>query len=143
MDLKKTLTRGALRLLEDPRVRKIAQDPRVWRGLATAWSVRGELVRGLDEQTRRLAKELGLATPAEIRELRGTIEELRSELERSRARGHADTNKPTRKPASRAKRPSVAKSDPETAEVATPITDRSPRRRARRSRDRGSEPPPA
>lgn len=146
MNLKKTLTKGALRMLEDPRVHKLVQDPRVWRGISAAWSARGELVRNFDEHSRRIAKELGLKTPAEVRELERTIEELRSELERVRARElSARTPRPARKATAKpkAKKASTTQvADEAAATEATTTTDRSPRRRARRAPGPGNEPQP-
>ena len=149
MDFKKTLARGALKLLEDPRVRKMAQDPRVWRGLTTAWNVRTEVTRGLDDRVRRIAKELGLATPAEIQELKRTISELRGELDEARAREEAARADPARakpkaKPKAKRKRktatkPEKTKTRPGTTDAPT---DRSPRRPARTDPDPGSEPQP-
>ena len=135
MDFKRTLMDRALRLMQDPRVQKMAQNPKLWQGITGAWELKTRVERELDAAVRRLAHELDLATPGEVREMRETIERLERELEREgdRARGE--------RPARARKAPSKPPAGGGDAHDAG-ATGRSPRRRARKAPGPGSAPPP-
>ena len=88
MGLKQVLMERAFRAMEDPRVMKAMQDPRVMRGLMGAIQLRAKLQQGVEAQVQRLARQLNLATEAEVRELRRMVRRL--ELELDAARGPDD-----------------------------------------------------
>lgn len=120
MDLKRTLMSTALRLMQDPRVQKVAQNPKVLQGIVSAWEFKTRVEREFDAGVRRVAHDLDLATPEEVRGMRSTIERLERELE-----GERERVTPTNPPAAD-ERPK----------------GRSPRRRARKASGPGSAPPP-
>lgn len=137
MDFKRTLMNRALQLMQDPRVQKMAQNPKLWQGITGAWELKTRVERELDAAVRRLAHELDLATPGEVREMRDTIERLERELERDGDRGR--TERPPRARKSPSKPPASRDADAAGSQVAT---GRSPRRRARKAPGPGSAPPP-
>ncbi len=52
------LKRQGAKLIQDPRVMKIAQDERVMKAMVRAMQARGHMLRVLDEQTGRAARLL-------------------------------------------------------------------------------------
>lgn len=95
MDWKQQLLNKALVLLQDPRVAKVVQDPRVMSGIVGAMRLRSDVERSLNERWKQLAKVLHLASEDEIRELQRAVARLEQELERTRSQrreapdGHA------------------------------------------------------
>jgi hypothetical protein len=136
MDFKRALMNRALRLMQDPRVQKMAQNPKLWHGVAGAWELKARVERELDAAARRLAHELDLATPGEVREMRETIERLERELERNLER--AREARPARAPSA----PSRPPPEPGGGGAESAATGRSPRRRVRKAPGPGSAPPP-
>lgn len=137
MDFKRTLVNRALQLMQDPRVQKMAQNPKVWQGISGAWELKERVERELDAAVRRLAHELDLATPGEVREMRDTIDRLERELEREAERARSERPARARKASSRP--PASGDAD---AAGAVGATGRSPRRRVRKAPGPGSAPPP-
>jgi hypothetical protein len=90
VDLKQQLMNQALRVMQDPRVSKALQNPRVMQSLMGALALRARLQTNLESGARGVAKRLNLATEAEVRELRRTIERLERELEAGRSNGVQD-----------------------------------------------------
>lgn len=86
MDWKQQLFNKALVLMQDPRVAKVVQDPRVMNGIITAMRLRTDVQRGLNERARQMVKALHLASEDEVRELQRAVSRLEHELERERAR---------------------------------------------------------
>jgi hypothetical protein len=84
VDLKQELMNKALMLMQDPRVAKALQNPKVMQGLLGALKLRTEVQKNFDEGTRRLAHSLNLATNAEVRELKRALTRLERELEHER-----------------------------------------------------------
>lgn len=136
MDFKRTLMSRALQLMQDPRVQRMAQNPKLWQGITGAWELKTRVERELDTAVRRLAHELDLATPGQVREMRETIERLERELERQGDRSRTERSPRARKSPSKPPRGDVDDTEREGA------TGRSPRRRARKAPGPGSAPPP-
>lgn len=74
----------ALRLMQDPRVAKAMQNPKLVQGMMGALALRAKVQTELESQVQRVAKTLNLATGAEVRELRRTVRRLERELEAQR-----------------------------------------------------------
>jgi len=85
VDVKEQLMTQALRLMQDPRVSKALQNPRVMQGLMGAIQLRAAVQENINARVRRVAKGLNLATEAELRELRHKVRRLERELEASQA----------------------------------------------------------
>jgi hypothetical protein len=84
LDLKQQLMNQAMRLMQDPRVAKAMQNPRLMQGMMGALALRAKVQSNLEDQVQRVAKTLNLATGAEVRELRRTVRRLERELEAHR-----------------------------------------------------------
>ena len=81
MDLKQKLTESALRLMQDPRVIKALQNPKVMQGVMGALQLRVKVQQNLETNAQRVAKGLRLATESEVRDLRRAVRRLERELE--------------------------------------------------------------
>lgn len=81
MDLKQELVNQALKLMQDPRVMRAIQNPKVMQGLMGAIALRAQLQKNLESGVEVVAKSLSLATEAEVRELRRTVRRLEREIE--------------------------------------------------------------
>jgi len=84
LDLKQQLMNQAMRLMQDPRVAKAMQNPKLMQGMMGALALRAKVQTNLETQVQRVAKSLNLATGAEVRELRRTVRRLERELEAHR-----------------------------------------------------------
>jgi hypothetical protein len=85
LDLKQQLVNQALRLMQDPRVMKAMQNPKLMQGLLGAVQLHAKVQQNLESGVQRVAKRLNLATGAEVRELRRTVRRLERELEAHKA----------------------------------------------------------
>jgi hypothetical protein len=85
VDWKQQLLNKALVLMQDPRVAKLVQDPRVMSGIFGALKLRSVVQRNVGSRVRRLVKSLHLASEDEVRELQRAVSRLEHELERTRA----------------------------------------------------------
>lgn len=92
MDVKQQLIDQAMRLMQDPRVMKALQNPKVMQGLMNALQFKVQIQQNLETNIQRLAKGLNLATAAEVRELRKTIDRLERELDGQRNGKPVDTD---------------------------------------------------
>lgn len=81
MDLKQQLLNQAYRLMQDPRVMKAMQNPKVMQGVMGAVQLRARVQHNLETSVQRVAKRFNLATDADVRELRRTVRRLERELE--------------------------------------------------------------
>ena len=95
--LKERLLARGLALLADPRVARLATDPRVMRAVMQALQVPGRVQQFGTEQVAALAKRLNLASEEEVAQLRRTVRRLEEELheragthERGAARPESD-----------------------------------------------------
>jgi len=70
--------------MQDPRVAKLVQDPRVTNGILGAMKLRADVQRGVEQCAQQVAKSLHLASEAEVQELRRAVARLEQELERTR-----------------------------------------------------------
>ena len=86
MDWKQQFFNKAFTLMQDPRVAKVVQDPRVMAGVMNAFKLKSELQRNLEGSVQKLAKALDLASESEVSELRRAVSRLERELERARQR---------------------------------------------------------
>lgn len=81
-DLKKSLMKQGLKLMSDPRVGKLLQDPRVMNALMQAMAVPGKVQSFTSEQLEKLAKSMSLATEDEVNDLKRTVRRLEDEVAR-------------------------------------------------------------
>lgn len=88
MDL---LVKRGVQLLQDERVKKLMEDPRLMEGLMRALRLRGRLQESMDAQVDQLARSLNLATKSEVRELKRTLRKMEQELARAK-RAQATSN---------------------------------------------------
>jgi uncharacterized small protein (DUF1192 family) len=84
VDWKQQLLNKAVVLMQDPRVAKLLQDPRVTAGIIGAMKLRSNVQRGVGQRAKQVAKTLHLASDEEVQELRRAIGRLEQELERTR-----------------------------------------------------------
>ena len=84
MDWKQRLLSKAVLLMQDPRVGKLLQDPRVMNGIVGAMKLRSDVQRSVAESAKRVAKSLHLASEDEVQELQRAVARLELELERAR-----------------------------------------------------------
>ena len=85
MDWKQQLLSKAVVLMQDPRVGKLLQDPRVMNGIMGAMKLRSDVQRSLTDRAKKLAKSLRLASEDEVQELQRAVARLEIELERARS----------------------------------------------------------
>ena len=95
MALRDTVIRQGMRLLQDPRVMRLAQDRRVVNTVMRAMQARGRLQESVDERIEAMAKRLNLATHSDLRELRRTVRMLERKLAESRLAQATDETSPT------------------------------------------------
>lgn len=88
MDLKQQLFNKALQVMQDPRVAKALQNPKVIQGVMSALKLKSELEKNVDAGMKVVAKSLNLATESEVRELKRAIKRLERELEGKQAGSH-------------------------------------------------------
>jgi hypothetical protein len=84
VDLKQELMNKAFKLMQDPRVAKAMQNPKLMEGVMGALKLRSQVQKNLDEGVKRIAKGLNLATESEVKELRRALHRLERELEHER-----------------------------------------------------------
>ena len=87
MDFKQQLMNQAFKLLQDPRVSKALQNPRVMQGVMGAMQLGSKVQQNLDASVKRFVHGLNLATSEELHELRRTVERLEDELDDQRRSG--------------------------------------------------------
>ncbi len=98
MDLKQRFMNKAFELMQDPRVAKAVQNPRVMQTLLNALKLRSQLEQNLDKGVKVVAKRLHLATESEVRELRRAVHRLERELDQV---DQVDKQRGTKKPSAR------------------------------------------
>lgn len=82
MSFKDLLMRKSMEVLQNPKVMKLASEPRVTEALLGVLRARGRVLASVDSRVERVARSLNLATKTEVLELKRTIFQLRKELER-------------------------------------------------------------
>lgn len=85
MSLKEKLVAEGMKLTQSPAVGKLLQDERFMRLVVLAMSMPGRVSTFTAEQKERFAKEMGLATSDEVRDLKrqlGALEDTVRRLER-------------------------------------------------------------
>lgn len=85
MSIKDKLVSEGLKLTQNPTVGKLMQDERFMRLVVLAMSMPGRVSTFTAEQKERFAKEMGLATQEEVRDLKrqvGALEDALRRLER-------------------------------------------------------------
>lgn len=85
MSLKDRLIARGMKVMQDPRVAKLAQDERVMKVAMQAFQLRGKVQEEIDERVVTAAKSLGLVTKDEVRDLKRTIKKLETELKKTQA----------------------------------------------------------
>lgn len=84
MDWKQQLFNKAFTVMQDPRVAKLMQDPRVMSSIMGAMKLRADVQRSVQQRAKQLAKSLRLASEDEVHELQRAVARLERELERTR-----------------------------------------------------------
>lgn len=84
MDWKQQLFNKAFTVMQDPRVAKLLQDPRVMSSIMGAMKLRSDVERSFNQRVKQLAKSLRLASEDEVQELQRAVARLEQELERAR-----------------------------------------------------------
>jgi len=84
VDWKEQLRNKAFGLLADPRVSALLQDPRVTQKIVSAFQLKANLEKRLEESGRSIAKRLHLASETEVQELRRAVARLERQLEQAR-----------------------------------------------------------
>lgn len=87
MDLKQQLMTQAFKLMQDPRVARALQNPRVMQGVVGAMQLGARVQKNITTGTTVVARSLNLATTEEVAELRTTIDRLERELADTRSGG--------------------------------------------------------
>jgi polyhydroxyalkanoate synthesis regulator phasin len=73
-------------LLQDPRVAKLMQEPKVQQLVVKAFRFRGRVEGGFEQRVQRVADALNLATQRDLRSLRRKIRHLEEELRKAEER---------------------------------------------------------
>ena len=81
-----TLKERFVTLLQDPRVGKLMQEPKVQELAVKACRWRGRIQGGFDQGVQRVAKRLNLATQRDLRSLQRRIRHLEHELREAEER---------------------------------------------------------
>lgn len=81
LDLKQQLMNQAFKLMQDPRVGKALQNPRVMQGLMGAVQLSSKVQQNLDSSMKRVVQSLNLATSEEVDQLRQTIARLENQID--------------------------------------------------------------
>ncbi|NUO54942.1 MAG: hypothetical protein HOV80_39385 [Polyangiaceae bacterium] len=82
MSIKDKLVSEGLKLTQSPTVGKLMQDERFMRLVVLAMSMPGRVSTFTAEQKERFAKEMGLATQEEVRDLKRQVSALEDALRR-------------------------------------------------------------
>ena len=82
MSLKDKLFTEGMRLTQNPAVTKLLQDERFMKLLVLAMSMPGRFSTFTAEQRERFAREMGLATSDEVRDLKRTLASLEDSVRR-------------------------------------------------------------
>jgi hypothetical protein len=85
MSLKDRLVARGMKVMQDPRVAKLAQDERVMKVAMQAFQLRGKVQEQIDDRVATAAKSLGLVTKDEVRDLKRTIKKLETDLKKQQA----------------------------------------------------------
>jgi hypothetical protein len=82
MSLKSKLFTEGMRLTQNPAIAKVLQDERFMRLVVLAMSMPGRVSTFSTEQKERFAREMGLATADQVRDLQRTVASLEDEVRR-------------------------------------------------------------
>lgn len=82
MDVKKAVSDGFARLLQNPRVLALATHPSVMQAAMTVMNLRGQVSSRLTSASLTAARSLDLATRSEVVELRRTVRQLQEKIAR-------------------------------------------------------------
>ncbi|MFO0619143.1 MAG: hypothetical protein U0414_41525 [Polyangiaceae bacterium] len=82
MSLKSKLFTEGMRLTQNPAVAKVLQDERFMRLVVLAMSMPGRVSTFSAEQKERFAREMGLATADQVRDLQRTVASLEDDVRR-------------------------------------------------------------
>ncbi len=81
-----TLQERLFALLQDPRVAKLMQEPKVQQLVVKAFRFRGRVEGAFEQRVQRVADALNLATQRDLRSLRRKIRHLEEELRKAEER---------------------------------------------------------
>lgn len=87
MAIKDRLLSETMKLTQNPAVAKLLADERFMRLAVTAMSMPGRVATFTSEQKERFAKEMGLATSDEVRDLKRQVAALEDTVRRLERRG--------------------------------------------------------
>jgi hypothetical protein len=91
MDLKKIFQERGMKLMQDPRFAKVMQDERVMKAVMRGFQLKQKAQEKIDAQVEAIAKQLNLATKAEVRELKRALRKVEQELEKERAKAKSES----------------------------------------------------
>lgn len=80
MDVKRELIDQAVKLMQNPRVSRALQNPRVMQGVVGAMQLGAKVQKNVETGATVVARGLNLATQEQVDELRGEIDRLRDQL---------------------------------------------------------------
>jgi hypothetical protein len=92
--LKDVVVERAMRLASDPRLTKLASNPKVMGTAMKALSLGGSVKTEVTKATRLAAGLFGIATEEEVATLRSTVQTLEDTVATLEARAAAGTNRP-------------------------------------------------
>lgn len=93
MSLKNTLMMQGMKLMSDPRMAKLMQNPQFMKAMMAAMSMPGKIDGFTKEQRERFAKLMRLATSREVRDLKRTVRSLEEQLAELKNRAEASESK--------------------------------------------------
>jgi len=80
VDVKRELIDQAVKLMQNPRVSRALQNPRVMQGVVGAMQLGAKVQKNVETGATVVARGLNLATQEQVDELRGEIDRLRDQL---------------------------------------------------------------
>lgn len=95
---KDLLMKRGVQLLQDERIKKLMEDPRVMEGMMGALRLRGRIQESVDARVGEIAHSLNLATKSEMREMKRALRKMEQELARAK-RAEAAANREDQKTA--------------------------------------------
>jgi len=89
VDLKRFFQTQGMKVMQDPRFMKIMQDERVMKTVMKGFQMKQHAQEQFDARVETVAKQLNLATKAELRDLKRALRKMEQELDKERAKSKA------------------------------------------------------
>ncbi len=86
MDLKRFFKDQGSKMIQDPRFMKLMQDERVMKTVMKGFQLKQHAQEQFDARVETVAKQLNLATKAELRDLKRALSKMEQELKKERAK---------------------------------------------------------